>query len=327
MEFRTVIEVPKRVFKIDYESKILTLGSCFAENIGQKLADLKYNILLNPFGTLYNPISIAKSLNLLKDKALQTENDIFEEQEVWKNFNFHSRFSDTKKDKFLKAINQNIEIGNQFLQKANVLIITLGTAWVYSLITNNEVVSNCHKTNPNNFNRYKVNVNQIIEALEFIFLQQKGAKSDFKIILTVSPIRHLKDGLVENSLSKATLRLAVDYFCEKYPSWIFYFPAYEIMLDDLRDYRFYETDMLHPSAMAIDIIWNYFETHFLSEKDQGTRNKIVAVRRAASHRPTNSQTSVYQKFVGDNLIKIQQLQNKIKHSNWDEELAFFEQFL
>ena len=327
MEFKTTIEIPKKTFKINYEAKILTLGSCFAENIGQKLVNLKYNALLNPVGTLYNPISIAKSLNLLTNKTLQTENDIFEEQEVWKNFNFHSRFSDTRKDKFLNSINQNIEIAHQFLEQADVLIITLGTAWVYSLVANNQVVSNCHKTNPNNFNRYKVNVNQIIEALEAIFLQQKDKKSDFKIILTVSPIRHLKDGLVENSLSKAVLRLAVDYFCEKYPSWIFYFPAYELMLDDLRDYRFYEKDMIHPSDLAIDYIWDFFETYFLNDKDKSTRNKIVTIQKAALHRPFNPKTEIYKNFIQNNLLKIKELQTQLKHSYWGDELAFFEQFL
>ena len=315
MQFRTILEPHKAAFDLNYHTPILTVGSCFAENIGNRLSDLRFPININPFGILFNPISVADCLNYLMTETIFTENDIFENNGLWHSWLHHGRFSSPEKDKILRGVNDSLLEARQFFKTANRLIITLGTANVFVENTSNKVVANCHKVSlsmpkallwrgtptEQYFNKKRLSVTEIVESLSIVFSKIKTQNTDMQVIITVSPIRHIRDGLLENQRSKATLLLAIEEIMKQFPN-IHYFPAYEIVMDDLRDYRFYEADMIHPNSQAIAYIWQFFsETFFLNE------TKIIAeevrkVNLMQQHRPLHPDTEGYKQFV-DNLKK------------------------
>ena len=311
-DFRTLIQLqdldkPK---PIQYSDNILTLGSCFAENIGKKLENLCYAQSLNPFGILYNPAAMAKSLKRLQMQQFFAHNDIFEEKGIWQSFMHHSKFGNENPNTTLNQINKAYEKGCLYFQKANYWILTLGTAWVYEHIERQEIVNNCHRQSAKNFKRFRLGVAQIVDAFMPIFEAAIHKNPNWQCIMTVSPIRHIKDTLHGNQLSKSTLLLAIDALQTAFPKNVFYFPAYEIMLDDLRDYRFYEADMLHPSAVAIDYIWSIFKSHYLAAPDEKLRHQIQQIQNAAQHRPFNINTPAHQQFVLEHIEKIRQIKKQ-----------------
>ena len=243
------------------------MGSCFSENIGQKMIDLKYRVDMNPFGILYNPESIANSLKFLLDQQPFTEYDLFQDQGLWNSFYHHSRFSDVDKDVVLNNINRRLTESHEFLKKADLLVITFGTAWAYELVNTGQVVSNCHKVAASFFNRVRLTRHEISVAYRHLLEELWSFNPNLKVIFTISPIRHWKDGAVENQVSKSTLILAVDHLKNDFADrGLSYFPSYELMMDELRDYRFYAEDMIHPSETATDYIWDRFTSIFLNEK-------------------------------------------------------------
>lgn len=255
MELYTTIKIPKPPFRFSWQERILLLGSCFAENIGAKLAENKFNVDINPFGTLYNPASIAAALRMLLHPERFTANDLFRHEGVYHSFTHHSRFSSTSETECLEKINDRLFASAQEIRKTGYMVITLGTAYVYRLKSSGQVVANCHKLPEKMFDRSMLSVAEIVSEWKELLLSLWEQCPDLKILFTVSPIRHWKDGAHGNQLSKATLLLAADTLQTAYPERIAYFPAYEIMMDELRDYRFYATDMLHPSELAVDYIW------------------------------------------------------------------------
>ena len=259
MSFFTEIKIPEFPLKMDYSKSMQFFGSCFSENIGQKLFDLKFDVDLNPFGILYNPISIANSLQLLLEKRLFTESDLFQDQSVWNSFYHHSRFSEVNSEAALEKINSRIAYSREFLLKADFLVITFGTSWVYELKETGKVVTNCHKVPAAQFKRFRLEVSEITEVYRELLTELWKFNPNLKVVFTVSPIRHWKDGAVENQVSKATLLLAIDRLLKGPNSKnIAYFPSYELMMDELRDYRFYAEDMIHLSPVAIDYIFERF---------------------------------------------------------------------
>ena len=303
-------------------------GSCFSENIGQKLIDLKFKVDINPFGILYNPESIASSLKLLLNNRIFTEDDLFLDQGLWNSFYHHSRFSDVNREVVLEKINSRIQHSTEFLREADFLVITFGTAWVYELIDTGQIVSNCHKIPAKQFNRYRLGVNEISETYHHLLEEIWKLNPNLKIIFTVSPIRHWKDGAIENQVSKSTLLLAIDRLITVFGDrGCRYFPSYELMMDELRDYRFYAEDMIHLSPVATDYIFDRFNKFLFSKESMDLADNVLKVMKAVSHRPINSLSAEYKKFLFLNLDKINKLTLSFPYLNFEQEKVFLKQKL
>ena len=293
--FRTEVEIPRSIIKINHNQSIMTLGSCFAEHIGKKLSDVYFNVDINPFGVLYNPISIQKSIELLSENKLFTENDLFLHRGLWQSYSHSSLFSDITPEKCLCKINNRYSKASEILKKTDMLLITFGTAWVFEEQQGGRVVSNCHKLPSKNFVRRRLTVEEIAAHYSNLITELNNDLPNLKLIFSVSPIRHWKDGAHENTLSKSTLLLAIDILRKQFNN-IEYFPAYEIMMDELRDYRFYASDMLHPSDVAVDYIWKRFSDTFFDESTRRMNTEFGQFRTDLSHRPLFPDSDEYQIF-------------------------------
>ncbi len=265
--------------KMSYNDNILLIGSCFADNIGKMLKDYRFNVMLNPFGTLYNPASIANSIELLKEGKDFTDEQVIEHNGLYCSFSHHGSFSKSNKEDFLSNANTQLAKSKDFFKSSTTIIITLGTAWIYKHIGKDIIVSNCHKISAKEFSRQLLSLKQTLEQLnKIIALLSNSSKPSKlnKIIFTVSPIRHMADGAHGNQISKSILLLALDELINNNPLpdkiELSYFPAYEIMMDELRDYRFYADDMTHPSELAIKYIFEIFSNSYL---DSATQIKMI----------------------------------------------------
>lgn len=297
MQFTTKIPVQKSTFPIDYDSKVMLLGSCFAENIGKKFDYFKFQATTNPFGIIFNAVSLEKLIRRAVENRTFTENDIFFHNDLWHCYEVHSELSNLDKDAFLESLNDIIRSTNKQLNESTHIIITLGTSWVYRNIETNEIVANCHKVPQKQFTKELLSIHQTEESLQSIISLIHSVNPNCNFIFTVSPVRHIKDGFAENTLSKAHLIAAIHKTITHHPSPITYFPAYEIMMDELRDYRFYAEDMLHPSQTAIDYIWIQFFENYISESVFGLMKEICSIQKGLQHRPFNPNTESHQKFV------------------------------
>ena len=318
MKFRTEIEVAPWAHKVKFSDTILCLGSCFATNIGERLAERKFSVSVNPTGILFNPASIARAVERIEAKKLVTKEDLFLSDGRWLSFDFHSSLTGTTANEAVDTINSQIASSNETLKRANILIITLGTAWVYRLCSSGEVVANCHKQPHSAFRRELLSVGEIVDSLERI-----AACTSAHIVLTVSPIRHLGEGLADNSLSKALLRVAVEEFRLRHTERVTYFPSYEIMLDDLRDYRFYADDLVHPTTMAVDYIAERFFGAALSADAKQKMEEITKIVNAANHRPQNPHSEQHRTFCRKQIEAIKQ----IKDVDLEKEREHFERML
>jgi hypothetical protein len=302
MNFRTQLPVKKTDIQIDYLSSIFSIGSCFAENMAQKFDYFKITNLSNPFGILFHPLAIEKVLQKTVQKIPFNENDIFFHNELYHCFDVHSEFSHSDKNIFLQNLNQTLLKTKSFLEKSNYIIITLGTSWVYIFKEKNEIVANCHKVPQKEFSKELLSVEQIAKSLENIV----SLFPDQKIIFTISPVRHIKDGFAENTVSKSLLFVGLSEVLKKHHN-THYFPSYEIMMDELRDYRFYQADMLHPNSVAIDYIWQRFSENYFSDEALKRAKDIDSIRKALNHKPFNSETINHQKFLESTHQKIRDL--------------------
>lgn len=301
--FRTILPPIPGLPQIQPNDHLLCLGSCFAQHIGDRFQGGRWSIDLNPFGILYHPFPMARGLERLLDQSLYTKEDLFFHQEQWHSFDHHGQFSRSDSADVLNVINERLIKGFNQLKKADLLLLTVGTANGFVEISSGEVVANCHKLPKQRFNK---------TLFEQEIIQQKIAKTlkritnqfpKLKIIITVSPVRHLRDGLITNQRSKASLLLAVAEL-EKQFSAVHYFPAYELMMDDLRDYRFYKNDLMHPTEMAIDYIWEYFRKCCFPEATQIYYDEVLKINKELTHRPSRPDSVAHQAF-------IKQLKNKI----------------
>lgn len=320
MELSTRINLPKPPFTLSYTDKLLLLGSCFADNIGQKLADSKFNVVVNPFGTLYNPSSIASALEILEGGRLYTSADLFLYQGLYHSFDHHSRFSASSEEACLQQINRQLAAVRKELAQVNTAVVTLGTSFIYQLKETGRVVANCHKLPEKYFSRRRYSVEEITAACSRIVCRLQSIRPDMRIIFTVSPIRHWKDGAHENQLSKATLLLAVNAIRQIYPNAVAYFPAYEIMMDELRDYRFYADDMLHPSPLAVEYIWERFSESFIDRDSREAMKEWDDVRKALNHRPFNPESEAYRKFIVQTLLKIERITKNFSSFDTENEI-------
>ncbi|WP_053405106.1 GSCFA domain-containing protein [Persicobacter sp. CCB-QB2] len=290
---------------IQHTDKILSLGSCFANATGNRLVEGGMQVLANPFGTIYNP----KSLNQILKNAihLQTPNEnlIIESQSVWRHYQYHSDISALNSQDLLEEISNKQNQVHQFLKSANWLMITWGTAWGYELIDEQAWVGNCHKQPAKKFKKIALSVEEIVNDFQLTYQELRRLNPELKIIFTLSPVRHLKDGFTENSLSKATLRLAIAEIIKRQQQ-IFYFPSYEILLDELRDYRFFAEDMIHPSQTAEAYIFNKFVESQCDPACQKTLERIQKLKKAAQHRPFHIEGREHQKFLHKTIAKMEQ---------------------
>lgn len=293
--FQTKVEITPSEIKITYEDKILALGSCFAENMGKKMQDLYFDSEINPFGVLYNPVSIKNSLELMLEDKLFDERDLFENNGLWQSFSHSSMFSDTSVEKCLDKINSRLQTSTKFLKESNFLIITFGTAWIFEERKSGRVVSNCHKLPASAFNRRRLTTDEIVTSYSNLIDKLTNKLPNLKLIFSVSPVRHWKDGAHDNNLSKSTLLLAIEELTKRFPS-VLYFPAYEIQMDELRDYRFYASDMLHPSDVAIDYIWSHFSDTYFDENTLKIKNDVERLISDLSHRPLFPDSEEFKKF-------------------------------
>ena len=321
MDFRTKTDITPLKPCLRHSDKLLVMGSCFAENIGTRLERMKFRTITNPYGVLYNPLSIAEGLTRLMERHPFTEEELHEFPDGgWNTWMHHSRYSNPDKQAALTTINNSIEQASCQLAEADVLILTLGTAWVYRLTETNEVVGNCHKVPERKFIRQRLQVQEIIEALTKVLGRLSEINPKLRVLFTVSPVRHLKDGLHGNQLSKATLQLAVDELCQTRPEQCHYFPAYEIVMDELRDYRFYAEDMAHPSMQAVEYVWERFVEHVTDHEAQAFITQWDKIARALAHRPFHPEAEEYKQFVLQNRMKIEILKEKYPYLEVQDEI-------
>lgn len=288
INFRTEIqpsEIAAERF-IEHNDMIVTIGSCFAENVARKMRTDMMTVCANPLGTMFNPASIDQTITRLAECRPFAADDIFENQGLWRTFDAHSRLADTTPTRTLEKLNEAVEQGAEALSRASTFILTLGTAWVFTDVSNNRVVANCHKLPANRFDRTCLTVEQAGKALQQAVATLLTVAPGATVILTVSPVRHLADGLHGNSISKATLMLAAEAVANSIPE-IIYFPAYELLNDDLRDYRFYAADMLHPSETAIDYIYERFADSFFTPSTIAACRECRKLSQRLAHKTEN----------------------------------------
>lgn len=313
MQFTTQIPIPESNHPIDYNAKIVSLGSCFAENIGEKFDYFKFQNSVNPFGIIFNPVSIENILSRALHQKYVTEEDIIFHNDLWHCFEVHSELSHQDKAILLGNLNQTIAQMHDLITTATHVIITYGTSWVYKLKATQQVVANCHKVPQNQFDKVLLSVSENERALANTLALIAQLNPHCSVIFTVSPVRHIKDGFVENQRSKAHLLSAIHEIVNSQSSNVKYFPSYEIMMDELRDYRFYADDMLHPSTMAVEYIWERFCLTQIAPAVYPIMEEVATVQKGLAHRPFHSDTDSHRKFLEVLAMKAAALQAKYPH--------------
>ncbi|MGN1245752.1 MAG: GSCFA domain-containing protein [Muribaculaceae bacterium] len=294
MDFRTAIRIESLTEPIKHSDKLMLIGSCFSTNIGERLRDAMMPVMVNPMGTLYNPMSIARAVERMVRRNLVTGTELFSANGVWNCFDFHSAFSSADQDVALRRMNDSITAAHEHLKECKCVIVTLGTAIVYW--HDNKVVANCHKLPAAQFSKRMLSLNETVEALRQIVELLREVNPKMRVIFTVSPIRHIADGLADNSLSKSILRVAIG---ELGIDDVHYFPSYEIMLDDLRDYRFYAADMVHPSEVAIGYIWEQFRAACICPESLKAIDRCERMTKWLRHRSMSDNTEVVAQLNAD----------------------------
>ena len=323
MNFRTLVELPEKEVKISHSERIMLWGSCFVENIGKLMTENKFRCNVNPLGILYNPISIAESLRQVLEGKVYEETDLFQSSGMWHSWMHHSDFSSNSSKECLKRINDGILTVAESLSKTDWLVVTWGTAYVYYLKQGGMIVGNCHKQPEKLFTRKRLETNEIVEAWKCLFDDLRVLNPRLKVLFTISPIRHAKDGMHGNQLSKSVLLLAVDELCRTC-SDCFYFPSYEILMDELRDYRFYADDMLHPSAKAVEYIWKCFCQCYFNKETREIMNEWESINKALEHKPFNPDSEDYRKFLSQIVLKIAQIKEKFPYLEVQKDLELCE---
>ena len=323
MELRTVIPIAPFQHRISHSEQILSLGSCFAENIATRLANAKFHITASPTGILFNPESIALAIERMANRHYPTMTDLHYSNEKWFSYDFHSSFSHSDVTLTLEAMRQGVDRGAEAITSADTYIITFGTAIVYRLAESGHTVANCHKQPQSHFTRQMLSVEEIVERYKALL---EGVLKNKRVIFTVSPIRHLSEGLEENSLSKAILRVAIGELTRQYPNTL-YFPSFEIVNDELRDYRFYADDMTHPSPLAIDYIWERFSEAAFTPATRNLIEQIKRITTAAAHRPFNPDSDSHRTFCRRQLDEITKLESQNAEIDFSAEKATFTSYL
>lgn len=322
MQLRAELKPNKFPFSLSHKDKILTLGSCFSENIGERFRQYKFPIEINPFGQQYNPHSIANGLVRLITNQCYTEKEIFEFAEQYHSWDHHSDFSGTSISQTLDSINAAFLKAREHLMRANFLFVTFGTAHLFRHLDSQKDVSNCHKISGSQFSKRYLKTAEIVHLMKEAFSQVRAVNPSIKIILTVSPVRYLAFGFEENNLSKAYLISAVHELCNEL-SETFYFPAYELVMDDLRDYRFFTEDFLHPNRLATQYVWENLIQTIADDKTINLMKEIDKVLSAASHRPRNPHSNAHRQFLTKYLDLAHELESKFPYLDFTEEKIIF----
>jgi len=336
MQFQLPIQIKPPEKKISYRDRILLIGSCFTEHIGNSLEELKFSVLQNPNGILFDPASVCRSLQTYIDDRRYTADDLFYLNEVWHSWNHHSRFSNVDKLECLDSINASQQQAHHFLKVADWLIITLGSSFNYKISEQHVKtaesfqkpplgglgVANCHRAPAQWFNKHLPGIDEIISMLDNTYHRLKQFNPNLEIIFTISPVRHIRDGVVENNRSKARLIEAVHHIVNKF-SGLYYFPAYELVIDVLRDYRFYDVDMVHPNYPATEFVMEKFRESFIDEESQQLMNEIRKIVIAKNHKPFHPSTEAHKAFLKANLEKVRELQSKFPFLPFEEEIRYF----
>jgi hypothetical protein len=304
MKLSTPVSISKNEVFIEHQTPLLFIGSCFAENIGKKLIDSKFDVQVNPHGIVFNPISVTNSLTRILNNQTYTLDDLKEHDNKWFSFEHHSHFSAFDRSECLAHINHSLAKAHEHLKRTKTIFITFGSAWVYET-ENFGIVANCHKIPQKKFTKRLLTVQEILMALETIKERLKA----YRLVFTVSPVRHIKDGLHENNLSKSTLLLAINNWVEQNENST-YFPAYEFLIDELRDYRFYKDDLVHPTALAINYVWEKFSETYFEKSTQDLISEIEKIKTAAKHRPFHFESEAHQSFIQKQLQLVSKLSKK-----------------
>lgn len=324
--FRSILPPPVYPFHLSYADHFLGVGSCFVEQMGQRLTARKFSSFYNPLGIAFNPYSVALSLTRASRPKNHQIADLFEYQGLWHSFDHHGSFSAPSPDQTLAGIELAQKAAHAQFQKASVLILTLGTANVWDHLAEKRSVSNCHKLPKSNFQRRRMELPEIVALLGTAIEACFAVHPELKVVLTVSPVRYLREGIVENARSKATLLLATEQLCQSFAQ-VHYFPAYELLMDDLRDYRFYAEDLAHPSTQATDYIWTYFKNAFFDAASQTQIQELEKLNQAVQHRPLHPDTVTHQTFLHQQLEYITRLENKYPTLDFSAEKSIFHQQL
>lgn len=334
MEFMVNIDLRKLPETIKYGHKILLVGSCFTEHIGDSLQDLKFSVLQNPHGILFDPLSVSNSLISYAENKQYKESDLFLLNEVWYSWQHHSKFSHTDKSECLRMINASQQHAHEFLKKADWIIITLGTSFSYRLTDLTpkpplleglgEAVANCHRAPAQWFTKNLLEVEEIIRSFDDCFKKLLQFNPGLKIIFTVSPVRHIRDGVIDNNRSKARLIEAVHHLVNKYET-VYYFPAYELIIDVLRDYRFYDVDLVHPNYMATEFVLEKFSESCIDVDSKQLMGEIRKIVIAAKHKPFQPETNAHRQFLKSHLEKAKALMGKYPFLDFKKEIAYFAQ--
>ena len=312
MQFRTKISIPKSDNPMDYNSKMVSLGSCFAVNMAEKLDYFKFQNTCNPFGILFHPLAIEKLVDFAVSNKLFSEEDVFFHNERWHSFDAHSDCSNSNKEELIAHLNAVVKSTRQQISEATHIIITYGTSWVYRNLASNTIVANCHKVPQKQFSKEILSVETIEKSIQNTLDLIQKINPNVNFIFTVSPVRHLKDGFAENQLSKAHLIAAIHQILKSEICNLksaIYFPSYEIMMDELRDYRFYAEDMIHPNSVAIDYIWQRFSETFIAEESHSMMKEVETIQKGLQHRPFNPNSESHQQFLSklqDKMAKLQE---------------------
>jgi len=323
-KFHTIVDIPVFSWQTGYSKNNMFLGSCFTENIGNRMAGLKYNVDINPFGILYNPISVANGLKILLHNKEFTSVDLIERGGLWHSFFHHGRFSSPNEKETLDAINNRVKSSADFLKMADFLFITFGTAWVYKYKKTGQSVSNCHKIPANEFERVRLSVDEIVQEYNDLFIEIKKINPLLKVIFTVSPIRHWKDGAIENQRSKAVLLLAIDKLMKEFgEEFCTYFPAYEIVMDELRDYRFYAEDMIHLTDVAVNHVWERFGLSLIDSESRDISKRVINIVQAFNHKPLHPKSTEYSKFMDQIVRQVNQFITEFPNIKLEKELGYF----
>ena len=329
MQLYTKTQIKPFSEKIDHQSSIFSIGSCFADNMAKRLNSLKFDVASSPTGILFNPESIALAIERFAayndgdSSALPQRNELHYDNGLWFHYDFHSAFSNSDSDKALEQMQEAVKLGAEALKRADTVIITFGSAIIYRYNENQQVVANCHKQPQRFFSKEMLDVESIAERYIKLCL---NSLADKRIIFTVSPIRHLSDGLEINSLSKAVLRVALDRIAQHADN-VTYFPAFEIMNDELRDYRFYAEDMTHPTLLAISYIWERFTQAAFSDETTKLIAQIEQIATDVAHRPFNPSSEAYKTFCIKNLARIEELNTEYPLLDFTEEKRHFSKYL
>jgi hypothetical protein len=326
MELRTIFNITPSDLKITYNDPVLFIGSCFAASMGKQLEAGRMPVMINPSGTVYNPVSVCNTLDTITSQRKYRASDLFNHKGTWLSFNHYTDFSSDNPEDVLEKINKKIDEAGNFILEAKFLFVTFGTARVYRWKHSGRIVSNCHKIPASEFTEELLSIKTVVSLWKNQLDRLNSMFPDLKVIFTVSPVRHWKDGAHGNQVSKSVLLLAIEELLE-HPSKPGYFPAYEIVMDDLRDYRFYDNDMLHPSTTAVEYIWNAFSECYLDTETKKLWQDVTRITKAMSHKIQTTSVREISKFAKNILTKIKTVEAKLPHISFERESSYFNDLL